>query len=83
MGNGMTLGLTNGSDYAGLGMYTLQTTDGYGKNVGASASQYVISTYKTIGVTPDPTKSGVIASLSEVDIGEVSSVKLGKYILKY
>ena len=83
MGNGMTLGLTNGSDYAGLGMHTLQTTNGYGKNVGASASQYGISTYKTIGVTPDPTKSGIVASLNGIDIGAVNSLKLGKYVLKY
>ena len=36
-----------------------------------------------VGVTSDPTKSGIVTNLNGINIGEVNSVKLGKYILKY
>lgn len=62
IGNGMTLGLTDGTDYAGFGMHNLQTTDGYGKDVGTSANAYTISTFKNMGITTDPTKSGIETS---------------------
>lgn len=68
VGNGMTLGLTNGTTNYGLvtlssGQYGGET-DAYGKPVGvprggSSSSQI------SAGITTDPTKSGMITDLSE------------------
>ena len=35
------------------------------------------------GLTTDPTKSGLIANLDNIEVGKINSLKLGKYILKY
>ena len=68
VGNGMTLGLTNGTTNAGFGMNPMQPTNGYGSNVGTSASALDISTYRNIGVTTDPTKSGIETHLTETTL---------------
>ena len=63
-GNGMTLGLTNGTNNAGLGTndnYTISTFTGlYGKNVGSTGSGTNLP--YSIGITTDPTKSGIETS---------------------
>ncbi|MCQ2744037.1 MAG: hypothetical protein MJ230_04480 [bacterium] len=70
-GNGMTLGLTNGTQnggftYANLGgvygVYPGQAI--YGTPVGSSDSNPAMSTGASIGVTTDSAKSGIIADLS-------------------
>ena len=68
VGNGMALGLTDGSDLGGLG--GLSTTGAlagysnlYGANVGALGGTAVIN--NAAGITTDATKSGMIADLSE------------------
>lgn len=76
-----------------LGMYSLGAnvygsfTAGaniFGGNVGTSVWSPNRPTFDVlIGVTPDPTKSGIVASLSGISVGEINSLKLGKYILKY
>lgn len=71
VGNGMTLGLTNGTDnlgpstlsgqaiYGGFGV----STEFYGKNIGTQGT--LTYTYDgSVGVTTDSTKSGLIANLS-------------------
>ena len=70
VGNGMTLGLTNGSDLAGL---IQRTASGESYGLRASLNQYGsnLSTSQptsamvegTFGVTTDPTKSGIVADL--------------------
>ena len=68
VGNGMTLGMTNGTNNFGTflansyGMYG--DTNAYGKNVGSGASESRLET-RTAGVTTDPTKSGIEAHLVE------------------
>ena len=37
----------------------------------------------SIGVSTNKNASGLIASLDDLGIGEITSLKLGKYILKY
>ena len=91
VGNGMALGLTVGSTFT----YGLATdgrpnrlsayTTAYGKPIptdGLSGGVYPDAN-KAVGVTVDPTKSGLIIYFSNLDIGVVNSLKLGKYILKY
>lgn len=81
-GNGMTLGLTNGSGNYGLKLGVAGTNQGlgilpgtFGTGVGTSSAQGGTSILQTIGVTTDPTKSGIIADIS-------SGVSVN-YIIKY
>lgn len=69
-GNGMTLGLTDGTNNAGLqayvaggNTYTWATQQQYGTNIGTTSVNSAIKG-KTLGVTTDPTKSGIETSSS-------------------
>lgn len=66
VGNGITLGLTTGNDiYFGLVTNSAQdgsyNTGGYGQNAGSSFSGSKPTASRTLGVTTDPEKSGIIA----------------------
>jgi hypothetical protein len=67
-GNGMTLGLTNGTDNAGLNASTnatlYSTGSAYGKDVGSIENTSSTGIVYSMGVTTDPTKSGIIADTS-------------------
>lgn len=70
-GNGMTLGLTNGTNNFGLcsdGTPYVQTYSHlYGTNAGSSATNpSTMNNRLALGVTTDPTKSGVITDLTNV-----------------
>lgn len=76
IGNGMTLGLTDGTNLSGLqlGNYTSGTNhqsqitianSKYGSTVGTHFDSNPLGTEKTIGVTTDGTKSGIIADTSD------------------
>lgn len=69
VGNGLTLGLTNGTteygitSYSGEGLYNCENN--IGRKVGEDALDGAHKPYgKIIGVTPDGTKSGLIADTS-------------------
>lgn len=73
VGNGMTLGLTDGTNYAGLKREAVSTTVGvispstaYGStNLGSEGgSSAVLENGKIIGITTDPEKSGIETSSS-------------------
>lgn len=68
VGNGMTLGLTDGLSNYGIapqanywGIYASQSV--FGSIVGTDSTGY-LSQDKSLGVTTDPTKSGIVADLS-------------------
>ena len=67
VGNGIGLGLTNGTDYGapdGNSNYAMYIRDGnYGENVGSTASGSAL--LNVLGVTTDATKSGIIANQTE------------------
>lgn len=71
-GNGTTLGITNGTNTAGVygyhnssGQLAAGSTGSYGSNVGTTITADNINfSRKTIGITTDPTKSGIVADLS-------------------
>lgn len=69
IGNGISLGLTNGTNYAGLRQATyIQCIDKmYGMKVGSTGTDggTLGDTLKVVGVTTDPTKSGLVADLSK------------------
>ena len=79
VGNGMGLGLTDGSQY-GAPFYTgtgdsyrrlVPGQNGYGTNVGASCSGGFSASGKTIGVVTDATKSGLIAKLENTTVEKI------------
>lgn len=74
-GNGMTLGLTDGTNNVGLrlssgeGYLTTSASSGYGSVIGIVSSSFgIASNNKLGGITTDPTKSGVVADLSDGQI---------------
>ena len=70
VGNGIAIGLTNGTDNAGMVNIATSSigitgkTDYYGSSV--SSSTVAVGNYAlgTIGLTTDSTKSGIVADLS-------------------
>lgn len=82
----MTLGLTDGTYNFGIisdnGSETNTVTGIYNKNIGFSSwTKEVVA--KGIGVTTDPTKSGLIAPLLGLTLGTVPSEKLGNFYIRY
>lgn len=75
-GNGMTLGLTDGTNYGGLGCATvggnpiaLRPVNEYGDNLGTEITGYTpFSASTLLGVTTDSTKSGIIAEQSTAQL---------------
>lgn len=71
-GNGMTLGLTNGTNnfgiYASNGALQANTGTTYGSNVGSTrdSSGTAADGLKTLGITTDDTKSGIISDLANI-----------------
>ena len=76
VGNGMTLGFTDGSQFAGLSSNSDQlgyfSPSNYGKPVGSSQETSTFRDRATIGITTDPEKSGIIADLSTIGYKEVT-----------
>ena len=73
VGNGMTLGLTDGTENFGFVSLGQQWSASYqksqyGSNVGTSINtgEAFISN-KTVGITTDPTKSGIVANLDVIE----------------
>lgn len=68
IGNGMALGVTDGTRYGGMSIGSTSTglfgvTSAYGLNVGSSNTSGDMVRNVTAGITTDPTKSGVVADL--------------------
>lgn len=85
VGNGMTIGYTNGVSNVGL----VGATNGTGYR--ASAFNKIVSTTISsganiegdFGLTTNPTKSGLIAKFSGLTLGTVPSEKLGNFYIRY
>lgn len=66
-GNGMTLGLTDGTNNYGMQIEdsnineALLISNQYGTNVGTASLNTTNTIRKTVGITTDPTKSGIIS----------------------
>ena len=68
MGNGMALGLTDGTTNTGLRWSTSVSVsadvNSYGTNVGGSTGGHTFGKDESLGITTDPTKSGIVAEQS-------------------
>lgn len=86
MGNGMTLGLTDGTNLTGLfnnnGDNVTVKSATYGLNVGSTSSTSGLRETKTLGITTDPTKSGIIADLSSATAATVNELRLAFQLQK-
>lgn len=74
-GNTITLGFTDGTHNFGFQVvgggswpYGMFDTNNYGSDVGTAGGGAFIEQHKTLGITTDPTKSGVVADLSDGQI---------------
>jgi hypothetical protein len=75
VGNGMTLGLksdyidgSNGGFLANNSGLIYSNSTAYGQNAGTlNNASSTLNTYKTIGITTDPTKSGIVANLDVIE----------------
>lgn len=88
VGNGMTLGLTNGSAEGGLNvapsnsmMYA--TPSFYGTDVGTGGTSTVNQLQKSIGVTTDEKKSGLIAKLESADGATINALRQAAAIQQF
>lgn len=76
VGNGITLGLTDGTTNVGLVNhvsgsnwgYQVAIEEAYGANIGASDNGTPISSIKKLGITTDPEKSGIVANLPTIQV---------------
>lgn len=72
VGNGMTLGLTDGTNNSGLTNtnqnFLQPVVNNYGLNTGSATSTGASIGNVTIGVTTDPTKSGLVANLPTITV---------------
>lgn len=73
LGNGKTLGLTNGTEDAGFARggstqygYLNASTNSIGTNVGSTPAGSYLTNSKTVGVIADGTKSGIVADISSI-----------------
>ena len=71
VGNGMAIGMTNGTKTGGLIMTTSSTAriypsdDDYGRNIGLTQNgDPIVSGTSTIGLVSDPSKSGIVAKMT-------------------
>ena len=77
-GNGMTLGLTDGSANVGFTVYNAQANsylfnaNNYGKPIGSSSTATASFTdTKSIGITSDSSKSGIVAKINNIETDDM------------
>ena len=77
-GNGMTLGLTDGSANVGFTVYNAQANsylfnaNNYGKPIGSSSTATASFTdTKSIGITSDSSKSGIVAEINNIETDDM------------
>lgn len=90
IGNGLTLGLTDGTNNVGLTSYggsldLLLNSTTYGQNVGhvGTSSSPGITSFSGIGVTTDIGKSGMVTDLSTVSATDINSLRTAFQIQKF
>ncbi len=84
IGNGMTLGVTDGTKTAGLtvgggqeynGLMAQYNNNNYGSNVGTSGGGTLNALNGSVGVTTDPEKSGLVADLTKAESRTINQMR--------
>lgn len=80
-GNGIALGITDGVHNMSLGSAdsvanSPRTCSQYGANVGTFAKSYTGSDDKTLGITTDASKSGIVGTVTR-------SIMSARFVIKY
>lgn len=82
IGNGMAIGLTDGTQYGGLFKYAPSSQStltprpaAYGLDIGETVEQGAFTANSTIGLTDEPDKSGLVADLSEATAATINSLR--------
>lgn len=83
VGNGMSLGFSNGTATAGIGQYaisgsanTISIKDGlYNRNISSVLDNAGNDVLGILGITDDPAKSGLIADLSDATAATINSLR--------
>lgn len=79
VGNGTAIGLTDGTNFAGLGNGSSTNLrayqSGYGGIVGASASGSDLKTGVVVGLTTNAESSGIVADLSSATASTINSLR--------
>lgn len=83
IGNGTTIGLTNGTDNVGLVLRSegdgsrpfVSSKDNYGSPVGSALIHTPGTTGKTYGLSTDPDTSGMVADLSEATAADINTLR--------
>ena len=90
IGNGMSLGITNGSNDFGLiwasnNAYHLGgSSNGYGLELGGTSPEVSLgSNTQRIGITTNGAKSGIIADLSQVNAATINSLRLAFQLQRF
>lgn len=77
-GTGMSLGLTNGTQLSALAYQASSVntyTGQYGANIGTANSGSTGTANVSLGVTTDPTKSGIVADLSTATAATINQLR--------
>lgn len=86
-GNGLALGLTDGTHNSGLGIYQSFLAPGDGKYGAAVGTTDTVSTSLTetaaIGVTTDKAKSGLVADLSNATATSITTLRAGVQVQRW
>lgn len=87
IGNGTSLGLTDGTSFAGIRGdgstgNVIANTPLYGLSVGTSGNNLGNLSNKVVGVTTDPTQSGLIVDLTEATAATVNALRLSFQVQK-
>lgn len=82
VGNGLALGITDGTDNAGLAFrnssnngYLSGNKNAYGSQIGSTPNFEEITNFKTAGVVNDKDKSGLVALLNEAAGASIQSLR--------
>lgn len=79
VGNGIALGITDGTNDIGMvstpaGSYR-QNAEAYGSEVGSVTTGYFVGDSKSLGISTDPAKSGLVADLSQATAISINSLR--------
>lgn len=73
------------SNYSGTANHATYYTNAYGQTVAVNGGSLKNQpgNHPILGVTTDPAMSGLVTSFSNIEIGTITSEKLGNFYIRY